>query len=525
MILRIFVATCTLAAALLAAAGCAAPPTAPPDVQATGGRPTATRTDAGGPPVATAPLMYGRPAVAPPQRGTVPTILVVQTDPAGAQIVIDGRPMGAAPLTLTLPAGDHEIASHAVGFQPLTETLTLAAGQEGMYAPTLEPLALPTPTPSSSPTRSPTVTPSVTPAITATAAAEPTPSPRPTAAPTPLPAVSVRVTQVTIPTYPYTRYLRSAIDPVVSAYPLTILDRAAYEAAQPKPASTTYTLIVLENRYLRLSILPELGGRVYECIFKPTGNNEFYRNPVIKPTGWGPPNPPYPAGANWWLAAGGLEWGFPVEEHGYLWGTKWGYIPSTSPDGGATVTVFTGDYTRPYVSVAVALPPEAAYFVVQPTITNPNAAAFRFKWWANAMLAPGPANAVGPDLRFIFSPGEMTVHSTGDPALPGPGQPLSWPVYAGRDLSRLGNWNQYLGFFQRPASRGWLHGCLRHDRRRGHGAHLSAQWRAGQRDSPWAGPAPLPGTSGPMTGRAMWSCTAAWRRPSTIGSSCRPGAR
>jgi hypothetical protein len=240
----------------------------------------------------------------------------------------------------------------------------------------------------------------------------------------------------------------------MAEYPLLTLDRAAYNAANPQPVPVAYTLLILENRYLRLSLLPDLGGRIYECTFKPTGNNEFYRNPVIKPTNWGPPSPPYPAGANWWLAAGGLEWGFPVEEHGYEWGKKWGYDHAALPDGSVMVSVFTRDFRRPYAVVDVTLPPDAAYFTVRPRITNPIAVPFRFKWWANAMLAPGPANAPGPELRFIFPAGEMTVHSSGDPTLPGPGQPFSWPIFNGRDLSRLGNWTGWLGFFQRPAAQG-----------------------------------------------------------------------
>jgi hypothetical protein len=40
----------------------------------------------------------------------------------------------------------------------------------------------------------------------------------------------------------------------------------------------------MENAYLRVTLLPELGGRVYQMIFKPTNHNEFYQNPVIKPT-------------------------------------------------------------------------------------------------------------------------------------------------------------------------------------------------------------------------------------------------
>lgn len=332
----------------------------------------------------------------------------------------------------------------------LTATAFDAAGNAGQAALVVQvgpkPVAAVTPTVAATPVSTPT---KISPAP-----AQPTASPAPTRPAAPAVGVSFRVTQVTIPTYGYRPYLRTTADATMGGHEVLALDRAAYEAANPSPTAVSYTLLILENRYLRLSILPGLGGRIYEVIFKPTGNNELYRNPVIKPTQWGPPSPPYPAGANWWLAAGGIEWGFPVEEHGYEWGKEWGYDSARLPDGGVLVTLLTGDHQRPYVTINVALAPDAASFTITPTITNPTAAAARVKWWVNAMLAPGAANAPGPELRFIFPVSEVTVHSTGDSALPGPGQPMAWPVHAGRDMSRLGNWMQYLGFFARPAAAG-----------------------------------------------------------------------
>ena len=334
-------------------------------------------------------------------------------------------------------AGNSGQAILNVRFGPAVETPAPAARASG--SPTA-----PAPKPSAAPA-TPASKPSVAPA---------TPAPKPSAAPaTPASVTTYRVTQITLPTYPYAQFLGQTTDPSVSDYPVTVLDRAAYEASAPRPAPQKHRLIVLENRYLRLGILPDLGGRIYQATFKPTGNNEFYSNPVVKPTSWGPGNPPYPQGANWWLGAGGLEWGFPVEEHGYEWGNKWGFDHVNQPDGGVMVTLFTRNGPQsPYAVVDVILPPDTAYFVVQPRITNPWGAPFRFKWWDAAMLAPGAANKPGPELRFIFPAAEVTVHSTGDPALPGPGQPMSCPVYNGRDLSRLGNWAEYLGVFQRPAA-------------------------------------------------------------------------
>ena len=229
--------------------------------------------------------------------------------------VLDGVKPGSA-YTITAratdAAGNVGTATLAVRFGPAPETPTPAGAA-----------ASPTGTPSPrSGTLLPDVSATGTPVLPATIAPV-----APSTATLPAPVTSYRVIEINLPTYPYAPFLRPSTDPALGGYPVAALDRAAYELSNPQPSPVTYRMIVLENRYLRLGILPDLGGRIYECTFKPTGNNEFYSNPVVKPTGWGPPGPPYPAGANWWLGAGGLEWGFPVEEHGYEWGTRLGLRP------------------------------------------------------------------------------------------------------------------------------------------------------------------------------------------------------
>ena len=469
--------------------------------------------------------------------------LIIDPEPTGAQVNVDGRVVGTAPLTVTLAPGQHRIEVSARGYETYSETISLEAGREATYAPelidseppvvkltsdsfltpwdgtaqvravatdnarvldielslndqvltaaegnelvfALTPSAIPNMAAGRTYTLTATATdaagnmgqawlplavgadasstamptrsqPTPTPAATRGASATPTlAAPLPPASPTSVrpPAVSLRETQTVIPTYPYTSYLREASDPLVGNYPLLTLDRPAYEASRPQPVPAPYALLVLENLYLRLTILPELGGRIYEVIFKPTGNNALYRNPVIKPTTWGPGNPPHPAGANWWLAAGGIEWGFPVEEHGYEWGKDWGYDTTRLADGGMTVTLFTGATEYPFATVRITLRPDAASFTVQPTLTNPTSTPMKVKWWSNAMLAPGPANSPGPDLHFVFPAEQVTIHSRGDDALPAAGQSMPWPLYQGRDLRRLANWGQYLGFFARPAA-------------------------------------------------------------------------
>ncbi len=47
----------------------------------------------------------------------------------------------------------------------------------------------------------------------------------------------------------------------------------------------TFKTYVLENRYLKVTLLPEFGGRILSIIYKPTGHEELYRTQVGVPYG------------------------------------------------------------------------------------------------------------------------------------------------------------------------------------------------------------------------------------------------
>ena len=259
-------------------------------------------------------------------------------------------------------------------------------------------------------------------------------------------SASISTRSVTLPTYPFHDCLLPA-QPGVAGVPYQAMNWTCMITAG-LPVSKTYTQLVLSNDYLTVTMLPELGGRVYEMIFRATGHNELYRNPVLKPTPWGPLE------QGWWLAVGGIEWGFPTEEHGYLWGVPWHYRIQNGNDG-VTVTVQDSVViTRPAISVDVHLPANRAVLELSPRIINPTAASADVKYWTNAMLAPGEPNSLTADLRFLFPGDQVLVHSSDDPDLPAPGELMDWPWYNGRDYGRLGNWDQWLGFFEAPQAHG-----------------------------------------------------------------------
>jgi len=263
----------------------------------------------------------------------------------------------------------------------------------------------------------------------------PTPSTEPTSTPTitPEPTVTIQEDSVTIPTYQYQRALYIQGD-----FPYPRLDRSRVGP----PIAVTYDLIVLENGCLRVSVLPELGGRIYQCIHKPTGQLMFYNNVVIKPTQWGPEE------MGWWVAAGGMEWALPVEEHGYLSAEPWRYATQRRDGGGATVTVASVEKTRNLsVSVSISLVPHACDFEVAPRIENPGEEMQPYQFWLNAMLAPG--GDVPPETHFVIPAQRATVHSSGDSSLPSPGGAVPWSRDSG--LAYYANWpTSWLGLFFAP---------------------------------------------------------------------------
>jgi hypothetical protein len=352
----------------------------------------------------------------------------------------------------------------AISVTPVAFLPTLTQGALAAATPTPPGTAPPTRLPA---TRTSTVTltppPTSTPApatntATAIPTLPPTRTPLPntrTPTPSPTPAVAVYRTTISLPTYPYNEHL------VISrsvTYNLSFprLDWDAYTADAARPAARAYAAIIMENEYLRLSILPELGGRIYEAVFKPSGHNVFYRNPVIKPTRWGH------ATQGWWLAAGGMEWCLPIEEHGYEWGVSWPYSIAQAA-GQASVTVWdteAGDRIR--ARVTITLSAGRSYFTVSPRIENPTGRSVGYQFWLNAMIALGGANRVSPATEFILPATEVTVHSSGDRALPLAGQAMAWPVYNGRAMNLYSSWRSYLGVFERPQGQRGFVGAYDH---------------------------------------------------------------
>jgi len=137
----------------------------------------------------------------------------------------------------------------------------------------------------------------------------------------------------------------------------------------------TWRAIVVENPYLRITLLPELGGRLLSAIDKTTGKEVFYRNHVVKYARIGI------RGA--WIS-GGIEWNFP---NGHTVTTVSPVDHAIRRNNDGSITVIVSDIervSRMKWSVALTLFPDKSYFETEIRLCNYTALPNRFWFWANS---------------------------------------------------------------------------------------------------------------------------------------------
>jgi tetratricopeptide (TPR) repeat protein len=74
--------------------------------------------------------------------------LRIYSEPAGAEILVDGAVVGPAPVTHTLPPGPHGIIARLPGYSDAAQSVDLPSGEEATLTLTLARIAAPPPAPS-----------------------------------------------------------------------------------------------------------------------------------------------------------------------------------------------------------------------------------------------------------------------------------------------------------------------------------------------------------------------------------------
>ena len=182
-------------------------------------------------------------------------------------------------------------------------------------------------------------------------------------------------------------------------YPLPFIDRIATEAKE-----RMWQAVHLENEYLRLMILPEIGGRIHVGYDKRNGYDFFYRQNVIKPALVGLAGP--------WIS-GGVEFNWPQHHRPATFMPVEVEIEHCA-DG--SVFVWCGDYDpmlRMKGMHGVGLHPGKAYLEVRVRLYNRTPHVQTFLWWANmaARVHEKYQSFFPGDVRFVADHAKRAVSS------------------------------------------------------------------------------------------------------------------
>ncbi len=154
----------------------------------------------------------------------------------------------------------------------------------------------------------------------------------------------------------------------------------------------------LENEYLKVMILPELGGRIQRAYDKTNDYDFVYYNRVIKPALVGLTGP--------WIS-GGIEFNWP-QHHRPTTYSPVDYQIVENEDG--SKSLLTGDVDQMYGTKEITkftLYPDKAYIEITGQLYNRTPLPQTFLWWAN------PAVSVNDYTQSIFPPDVHSVYDHG----------------------------------------------------------------------------------------------------------------
>ncbi|TAN20537.1 MAG: DUF5107 domain-containing protein, partial [Chitinophagaceae bacterium] len=176
-------------------------------------------------------------------------------------------------------------------------------------------------------------------------------------------------------------------------YPHPVIDKV-YDEKENK----VYQAVFLENEYLKIMILPEIGGRVQMAYDKTNDYHFIYYNQVIKPALVGLTGP--------WIS-GGIEFNWP-QHHRPSTFEPVDYCMEEHEDGSKTIWVNETEIMFHTKGMAgFTLYPDKAYLEVTGKLYNRTPFPQTFLWWAN------PAVEVDEHYQSVFPPDVHAVYDHG----------------------------------------------------------------------------------------------------------------
>lgn len=208
-----------------------------------------------------------------------------------------------------------------------------------------------------------------------------------------------------------------------SVYPYPVVEKISDEKKDKQ-----YHALFIENEYIKVMILPELGGRIHMAYDKVKQRHFVYYNQVVKPALVGLTGP--------WIS-GGIEFNWPQHHRPST------FLPtdfSIEEHADGSKTIWCNEVERMFRTKGMqgfTLYPGKAYIEINVQIYNRTSFPQTFLWWANpAVVVNDHYHSVfPPDVNAVFDHGKRDVSSF----------PIATGVYykqdysAGVDISKYKN--------------------------------------------------------------------------------------
>lgn len=196
---------------------------------------------------------------------------------------------------------------------------------------------------------------------------------------------------------PYVTYPFSDPDPIPSQ--TAIYPYFRFDGFTNTPINKEWTVVELENDYIKVVILPEIGGKIWTAIDKTTGKPYLYDNKVIKFRDIAMRGP--------WTS-GGLEPNYGIIGHTPNCATPVDYLTRKNENGSVSCFIGVLDLlTRTRWQIEINLPKDKAYFTTSSVWSNPTGLGQPYYHWMNAGIkTKGNLEFIYPGTHYIGHDGE-----------------------------------------------------------------------------------------------------------------------
>lgn len=261
---------------------------------------------------------------------------------------------------------------------------------------------------------------------------------------------TVKEYQKTFTTYPF-----SQPDPVPN--PTNLYPYFRFDGFMDQPEEKNWEIVELENDFIKVLIMPQIGGKIWTAIDKKNGKPFIYDNDVVKFRDIAMRGP--------WTS-GGIEINYGMIGHTPGVATPVNYLTKENPDGSASCVLSLLDLlTDTKWSLEIRLPKDKAYFITKSTWHNGTGVYQPYYTWMNM------AGKVSDSLEYVFPGNHYIGHD---------GSVHSWPydekekknisIYNQNDFDGsksyhvTGTYSQYFGAYWQREDFGMIHYAPRQDK-------------------------------------------------------------